>query len=290
MIKFADEETKLQVRQMWKICFEDTDEFLDVLFKYKYRNENTLIYFEGDVAVASLQMLPYAITFCGETIPFAYMAGLCTLPEYRNRGYMPVLIDKAHEILAQRNIPLAILIPAEDWLYKYYERFGYTQVFDKGSEPIYPIEKILSDYPDMDAGYVAYNAMYRCRDFCVQKSFDDFVAIAIEQDMDGFPEKYNLPGMACIIDEFSLLNLYAEQNKQLHFRMKINNQTKANQSEQIIAINRGFAEYVRSESFDIAVDLPFLCQLLFGYKTNKLIAPYNTLFPVHQPIMNQMLE
>lgn len=290
MIKFASEDTKLLVRQMWKACFEDTDEFLDILFKYKYKNENTLIYFEGDEAVASLQMLPYTITFYGKTIPFAYMAGLCTLPEYRNKGYMPLLINRAHKILDERDIPLAILIPAEDWLYKYYAKFGYTQVFDKGTEPVYPIKKILADFPDMDNAYWAYSAIYRHKDFCVQKNFEDFVAIATEQEIEGFPPKYNLPGMACIIDAIALLNLYAELNNQLDLCVKIKDNRIMHLCDSTISITRGYAECMEDQDFDIEVDIQFLCRLLFGYKTDELAEPYNTLFPVHQPIMNQMLE
>lgn len=99
MIQFANEHTMPLVRLMWKTCFGDADDFLDILFKYKYRNENTLIYFDGDKAVASLQMLPYTMTFYGEEIPFAYLAGLCTLPEYRRRGYMDQLIHRAHYVI-----------------------------------------------------------------------------------------------------------------------------------------------------------------------------------------------
>ena len=107
MIQFANEHTMPLVRQMWKTCFGDADDFLDILFKYKYRNENTLIYFDGDKAVASLQMLPYTMTFYGEEIPFAYLAGLCTLPEYRRRGYMDQLIHRAHYVIGERGIPLS---------------------------------------------------------------------------------------------------------------------------------------------------------------------------------------
>lgn len=281
MIKFANEDTKPLVRQMWKACFGDTDEFLDILFKYKYKNENTLIYFEGDTAVASLQMLPYTITFYGKTIPFAYMAGLCTLPPYRNKGYMPLLINKSHQILNERGISLAILIPAEDWLYKYYEKFGYTQVFDKGTEPIHSIKNILDKHPDMNAAYAAYNDIYNHKDFCVQKSFEDFFAIATEQKMDGFPEKYNLPGMAHIIDPNVLINLYKEQNNEWSVNVKLNNDFDHSCINQIILTNK---------SLSIEVDTQFLCRLLFGYRTDQLTEPYKTLFPVRQPIMNQMLE
>lgn len=290
MIKFANEQTRLLVRDMWKECFGDTDEFLDILFQYKYKDGNTLLYFDGDKVVASLQMLSYTITFYGQRIPFAYLAGLCTLPEYRNKGYMPLLIHEAHRIMADRNIPLAILIPAEDWLYHYYERFGYEQVFETGTEPIYPIQKILETYPDLHEAYQAYDAIYKDKDFCVQKDFDDFMSIVKEQKMEGFPTKYNLPGMARIIDPKALLNLYAGENADKTFSVKIKNACDFHSYSSVFRITDGSVECDSQNNFDIETDFRFLCRLLFGYKTNQLSKPYKSLFAEHHPIMNQMLE
>lgn len=259
MIQFANEHTMPLVRQMWKICFDDTDDFLDILFKYKYKNENTLIYFEGDKAVASLQMLPYTITFYGEEIPFAYLAGLCTLPEYRRRGYMDQLIRKAHHVIEERGIPLSILVPAEDWLYGFYEKYGYEKVFEKGEKALYPLKKILETHPDIADAYKAYDELFRNKDFCVQKTFMDFKAIVEEQIVDGFPEKYDIAGMARVMDVQFLLSLWAKRNPDADKEMEVN-------------------------------DIRFLCRLLFGYRTNELDEPFRSLFPLHHPVMNQMLE
>ncbi|WP_029903007.1 GNAT family N-acetyltransferase [Prevotella sp. 10(H)] len=258
MIQFANQHTMPLVRQMWKTCFGDDDDFLDILFKYKYRNENTLIYFEDGIAVASLQMLPYTITFYGEEIPFAYLAGLCTLPEYRKKGFMAKLIHRAHEIMRQREIPLSILVPAEDWLYGFYEKYGYEKVFENGNTPLYPLKKILIQHPDLEEAYTVYDAMFREKDFCVQKTFCDFKAIVEEQILDGFPEKYDIAGMARIMDREFLLGLYSKKNPD-------------------------------KEKIEVE-DERLLCRLLFGYKTDELEEPYRSLFPVHHPVMNQMLE
>ena len=69
MIKFADDSTRQQVCDMWKSVFGDSEDYMEIYFRTKYKNENTLLYFEGDKAVASLQMLPFQFTFCGTEIP-----------------------------------------------------------------------------------------------------------------------------------------------------------------------------------------------------------------------------
>lgn len=282
MIKFADEHTTPLVRQMWKICFEDSEEFMDVYFSRKYRNENTLIYFEEGVAVASLQMLPYTITFYGETIPFAYLAGLCTLPEHRKKGYMAQLIHQAHIIIAERQMPLSILIPAEDWLYGFYEKYGYQQVFDKSDELI-PLKQILDEYTDMDKAYHAFDSLFRDCDFCAQKSREDFEAIVEEYKVDNCPPKTNLSGMARIIDAWSLLKLYAAKSPKAKIRLGVKGDTT-------YLIKNGWVEAVDGLDADLEVDNRLLCRLLFGYKADELGKEYLSLFPVRHPVLNLMLE
>lgn len=281
MIRFSNKHIEPLVRQMWKVCFEDTDAFIDLIFTQKYRPENTLVYFENDIAVASLQMHPYTISFYGEETSFAYLAGLCTLPEYRNKGYMAQLINETHRILKVRNIPLAILIPAEDWLFRFYEKFDYEQVFDKSEEPIYSLNKILAENPTLESAYSFFDSLYRHKDFCVQKSFEDFKTIVEEYKNDGSPEKYNLAGMARIIDNSYLLKLFAIKNPSLNIRIKTENE--------VYLIDNSIVRKTQKKP-DIEINSRMLCRLLFGYKTNELNKPLQTLFTEHHSVMNLMLE
>lgn len=282
MIKFADEYTTPLVRRMWKTCFGDTEEFMDIYFSRKYRAENTLVYLVDNIPVASLQMLPYEITFYGETIPFAYLAGLCTLPAYRKKGYMEQLIGEAHRIIAARQIPLAILIPAEKWLYGFYEKYGYQQVFEKDNEVI-PLKTILDKYQDLDLAYSAFDSLFRDKDFCIQKTRHDFEAIVEEYGLDSYPVKTNLSGMARIIDPWRLLKLYAAKNKHVKIVIEVTGDT-------VYLIKNGWVEAIDGLAADMEVDIKMLCRLLFGYKTGELDKDIFTLFPEHFPIMNLMLE
>jgi len=289
MIQFANEHTAPLVRQMWKICFGDSDEFINLYFAHKYKNENTLIYFEGDKAVASLQMLPYTINFYEQEIPFAYLAGLCTLPEYRKKGYMAQLIDKSHQLIAERNIPLSILIPAEDWLFGFYEKYGYEQVFEKDDNPL-PLKEILDIYQDEKEAYNAFDLLFRPLDFCVQKSFEDFVAIREEYEQDGCPVKNNLSGMVHIIDIWTLLDLYSKGNMNRKFSIKVNEALSGKSF--VYSIDNGNVEMVKNAGVkpDIEVDLRLLCRLLFGYKLNGVDPAYQLYFEENHPVMNLMLE
>lgn len=283
MIQFADKDTAPLVRRMWKTCFDDTEEFMDIYFSKKYKNENTLIYFEGDIAVASLQMLPYTINFYGENIPFAYLTGLCTLPEYRKRGYMARLIDEAHRIIADRGIHLAILIPAEEWLYGFYEKYEYEQVFEKDDTPI-PLRTILRKNNDLRIAYRVFDAIYREKDFCIQKTFADFEVIAEDFKTDDCPVKTNLSGMARVINTEALLKLYARKDRTVNVNIKIENEPF------VYKVSGGRVSVISGSGYDIEVGLRLLCRLLFGYKLNELDDRYKFYFTEHHPVMNLMLE
>lgn len=39
-----DKLSRLEVIRLWKDCFEDTEEFIQLYFERKYKGENTLLY------------------------------------------------------------------------------------------------------------------------------------------------------------------------------------------------------------------------------------------------------
>src|SRR5574344_1225148 len=98
MIKLADNSTKGAVWDMWKAVFGDPDSYMELYFRTKYSNDNTLIYFENEKPVASLQMLKFNFTFYGDELPIYYLSGVCTLPEARRKGYMDKLIIESFKV------------------------------------------------------------------------------------------------------------------------------------------------------------------------------------------------
>ena len=273
MIRFADSKDKPAIRQMWKLCFDDSEEFMDLYFREKYKSENTLVYSCDEKIVSSLQMLPYTITFYGKKIPFYYLSGLCTLPEYRSKGFMKRLIEAAHHEMKKRKIPLAVLIPAEKELFHFYEQFGYEQVFE-ADEKLIPLKKILTEHPIIEDAYTVFDLNFQQKDFCVQKTMDDFKTIVDEYKIDGCPPKTNLSGMARIIDAEYLFNLYKESVSASGLKLSL--------------LNLGELSSIKSN--ELKADVRILCRLLFGFKTKELDENFQLLFPERQPIMNLMLE
>lgn len=120
---------KEEVKKLWKLCFDDTDEFIEMYFRLRYNSETTMVIQNGDRIVSSLQMPYYTMTFEGTEIQTAYISGACTHPDFRGKGVMAQLLADSFSRMVQKNIPLSILIPANAGLFDYYARTGYAPAF-----------------------------------------------------------------------------------------------------------------------------------------------------------------
>ncbi len=295
MIQFADDLTKQAVRDMWKEVFGDSDDYMDIYFKHKYQNENTLIYIEDNKPVASLQLLIYNFTFYGKEIPVAYHSGLCTLPDYRGRGYMKELIVRSYRVATERNIPLMILVPQDEGLLNYYDKFGFSQTFDSCSEMLPSLLKIMEQGKgNLHEAYELFDSNYRHKDMTVQKTYEDFEAIVEEAKLFNYPPKRTLIGMARVIDAEYLISLFAEMNKEQSFVLRLEDEL-LKRNNAIYKIMQGKVEKESisndtSSSSEIDINIRDLAQLLLGYHTSEMREPLKSLFPEKKPAMHFMLE
>ncbi|BCI64521.1 GNAT family N-acetyltransferase [Coprobacter secundus] len=170
---------KEKVRDLWQNCFDDSEDFMNLYFSTKYSDENTLVKVEGDLVLSALQMLPYTMTCWGSEVRTSYISGASTRLEYRGRGLMKTLLSEAFQVMRDRKIPLSILIPAEDWLYEYYQRMGYVSVFRRIEDIYTDLPAFLPVYKEhtVDELFTYFSAHMRKRACCVQHSFDDFGVI-----------------------------------------------------------------------------------------------------------------
>lgn len=118
-----------KVKNLWKLCFDDTEEYIDLYFNSRYNNDVNIAIESGEEVIAALQMIPYPMTYEGKEIDTAYISGACTHPDYRSRGVMHELLSQAFIRMLQNEIAVSTLIPAEPWLFDYYARHGFAPVF-----------------------------------------------------------------------------------------------------------------------------------------------------------------
>ena len=113
-----------EARRLWQLCFGDSDEFLDRYFDRLYREEDVLLAYDGSNAIGHLQFPELALALGEETLPAGYVVAVCTHPDYRGNGIMRPLLHKALRREKARGDVVSVLLPAEDWLFRYYTSVG----------------------------------------------------------------------------------------------------------------------------------------------------------------------
>lgn len=176
---------KQQIIHLWKKSFNDSDEFIELFFSRVYQEKNTLSISQNGRVIAALQLIPYEMTYCGANIPVGYICGVCTSPAERGKGWMGKLMLQAIDEMNRRNYALTTLIPASDWLFDYYTRFGYTTIFDY-SEEIHTVSIRKEDHSlqftpvskkTFDHFYDYYNQMQLKKDCAILHSAYDLETI-----------------------------------------------------------------------------------------------------------------
>lgn len=174
---------KEQIKTLWRQCFEDPDHFVEFYFDRVYKEENTLSLEEDGRIVSALQMIPYAMTWCGVEIIVAYISGTCTAPDKRGQGLMGQLLHKSFSEMHKRDFDITALIPASASLFEFYRNYDYTEAFDYSLRsfdcPCIPAE--LKDTPflslDKEPGeqwFGYFDRKLRERPSCLLHSSDDF--------------------------------------------------------------------------------------------------------------------
>ena len=135
---------KEQVKSLWKLCFDDSEAFIELYFRLRYNNEVNLAIQSGEEVIAALQMLPYPMTFCNKIVPTSYISGACTHPDYRAKGVMRELLSQSFARMLRNGVLFSTLIPAEPWLFGYYAKTSYTPVF-RISHKVFSLSELTID-------------------------------------------------------------------------------------------------------------------------------------------------
>ena len=89
-------EEKMYSRPLYEAAFpEDTRKFVDYYYQYKIR-DNEILALERDGGLASmLHLNPYTMIVNGYEVRINYIVAVATYADYRHRGYMRLLLEKA---------------------------------------------------------------------------------------------------------------------------------------------------------------------------------------------------
>lgn len=174
-----------KVKDLWKLCFGDSEEFTDMYFRLRYNNDVNIAIQSGEEVIAALQVLPYPMTFGGQEIQTGYISGACTHPDYRNRGVMRELLSQAFARMQRNGMALSTLIPAEPWLFGYYAGVGYAPVFRYTATTFTAQATAVSDETAVlkssndyqEEAYRYLDRKLRERPYCIQHTEADYRVI-----------------------------------------------------------------------------------------------------------------
>ncbi len=106
---------------LWQESFGDEREYIE-FFLNECPDKICIGATENGRAVSVLFLLNGSV--CGLSCKYVYAA--CTMKKYRGRGLMGELISFAKNYCRDCGIDLIFLVPGEESLYSFYERFGFV--------------------------------------------------------------------------------------------------------------------------------------------------------------------
>ncbi len=147
MLVTADEKMVPKLKELWKICFGDSDEYINNFFENAYAPGRTLVSMcEGEVAGAAY-LFPCEIG--GRRASYLYAGGV--FPHFRRRGIYEEMMHSWADWCREREI-IPFLKPADDKLWDYYEKIGFSEflggkrlVLDGGGDENCTLTKISAD-------------------------------------------------------------------------------------------------------------------------------------------------
>lgn len=108
---------------LWKRCFDDDNGVISSFFDCVYDASRCIYEKRDGKTVSALYLLPceYRRRKC------FYLYAAATLPEYRRQGIIAELVSRACEQAKRSGASFIYLFPAEEKLYPYYEKLGFSQ-------------------------------------------------------------------------------------------------------------------------------------------------------------------
>lgn len=87
---------------------------------------------EGSKAIGHLQFPELSLSLGEATLPAGYVVAVCAHPDHRGKGIMRPLLHEALRREKARGDVVSVLLPAEEWLYRYYTSVGgYAPVVNR---------------------------------------------------------------------------------------------------------------------------------------------------------------
>ena len=117
-------------KALWKAAFGDDERYIDWFYTCCWQPENMLLLLEDDRLASMLALLPHTLTLPGGgRATGGYIYALATDPAARSKGYGRMLLRYADQVLSQRGVDCATVVPAQASLFKFFGTVDFAPAF-----------------------------------------------------------------------------------------------------------------------------------------------------------------
>lgn len=121
---WSDERLRAALTALWVDAFHDDEAFITEFFNTRYSRDRVLYTLQDGALVAALHLLPVQLDE-HPGVRAVYLYAVSTRSDYRGRGLMTALLDRARHHLRAESYDVAVLLPANVALTALYRRVGY---------------------------------------------------------------------------------------------------------------------------------------------------------------------
>ncbi len=136
MLVTANETMICKLKELWKICFGDSDKYIANFFEKAFAPHRTIVYVRNGEVCGAAYLFPCEI--CGKRASYLYAGGV--FPHFRRQGIYEEMMSAWSQWCIERDI-IPFLKPANDQLWEYYKKIGFVEFI--GGERL-----VLSDGDD----------------------------------------------------------------------------------------------------------------------------------------------
>lgn len=118
------------LKRLWIDCFGDSEEYTDYIFNCLIKPEHAFVATEGGHVSSMLFYQPFTLKTQAAKTNGAYIFGVATEQKSRGEGISTRLLDYTHECLENEGYALSVLVPANEGLFEFYAKRGYSNFSD----------------------------------------------------------------------------------------------------------------------------------------------------------------
>ncbi len=195
-------EYKESLADLWHVVFGDDYSYINRIFDDEYKNDILCFsHIENGKAVSAFYLLKNTLRCDNYDYNGFYLYSAATLPEYRKMGLMSKLIHEALEYCKSEDVDFVSLVPANDGLYSYYNKFGFREAMYRWKnifQSAYDQKFCLEHIPDVNS-VMDFRRNYKGNMINFR---DSAYSYAIESSKSGNTHFYRLSDTAfCLSDD-----------------------------------------------------------------------------------------